>query len=62
MLKYKVQITDSLLENSYSINAFVYVVTSDSGNTTHHINIPVIVRIKPEGFISELDPTYLNKH
>ena len=59
---YKVQILASLLENSYSINAFIYVVTSESGNTAHHINIPVIARIKPEGFISELDPTYLNKH
>lgn len=52
---YKVQIPDSLLENSYSINAFIYVVTNDSGATTHHINIPVIARKKPEGFISELD-------
>ena len=41
---YKVQIPDGLLENSYSINAFIYMVNSDSGNTTHHITIPVLAR------------------
>ena len=35
---------DGLLENSYSINAFIYMVNSDSGNTTHHITIPVLAR------------------
>lgn len=54
---YKVQIPDSLLENSYFISAFIYMVNSDSGNTTHFITIPVIERKKPEGFISELDPS-----
>ena len=54
---YKVSIPDVLLENSYSINVFVYMVTKDSGNTTHHITIPVIARKKPASFISSPDPT-----
>ena len=54
---YKVSIPDVLLENSYSINVFVYRTTADSGNTTHHITIPVIARKKPAGFISKPDPS-----
>ena len=54
---YQVAIPDGLLENHYSINAFVFVVASDSGTTTHHITIPVIARKKPEGFVSQDDPT-----
>ena len=52
---YKVQIPDGLLENSYSISAYIYLVSSECGNTTHHISIPVIARKKPEGFISKPD-------
>ena len=54
---YKVQIPDGLLENSYSIDAYIYLVSSECGNTTHHISIPVIARKKPEGFISNPDVT-----
>lgn len=52
---FKVPIPDGLLENSYSINAFIYSVTSDYGKTTHSITIPVVARKKPSGFISQPD-------
>lgn len=54
---YTVQIPNELLENKYSINAFVYRITSDCGSTTHHAIIPVNERKRPEDFISEPDPT-----
>ena len=54
---YKVQIPNGLLENSYSIDAYIYLVSSECGNTTHHISIPVIARKKPDGFISIPDET-----
>lgn len=54
---YKVQIPDELLENSYPINAFIYMVDAESGQTTHYINIPVVARKKPAGFISKPNET-----
>lgn len=54
---YKVQIPDELLENSYPINAFIYMVDAESGQTTHYINIPVVARKKPAGFVSKPNET-----
>ncbi len=53
---YQVSIPDGLLENSFPINAYIYLITDDSGYTTHLISIPVIARKKPEGFTSHDDP------
>ena len=53
---YQVSIPDGLLENSFPINAYIYLITEDSGETTHQISIPVIARKKPEGFTSQDDP------
>ena len=53
---YQVSIPDGLLENSFPINAYIYLITDDSGETTHQISIPVIARKKPEGFTSHDDP------
>ena len=53
---YQVSFPDGLLENCFHINAYIYLLTDDSGNTTHQISIPVIVRKKPEGFTSQDDP------
>ena len=53
---YQVSIPDGLLENCFPINAYIYLITDDSGYTTHLISIPVIARKKPEGFTSHDDP------
>lgn len=53
---YQISIPDGLLENSFPINAYIYLLTNDSGNTTHQISIPVIARKKPEGFASQNNP------
>lgn len=53
---YQVSIPDGLLENCFHINAYIYLITDDSGYTTHLISLPVIARKKPEGFISQDDP------
>lgn len=54
---YVVSIPDSLLENDWDIHAFIYKVDIEAGNTTHRIKIPIFKRKKPEGFISEPDPS-----
>lgn len=53
---YQVSISDGLLENSFPINAYIYLITDNSGEITHQISIPVIARKKPEGFTSHDDP------
>ena len=53
---YQISISDGVLENSFPINAYIYLITDDSGETTHLISIPFIARKKPKGFISQDDP------
>lgn len=53
---YQVFIPDGLLENSFPINAYIYLITEDSGETTHQISIPVIARKKPKGFTNQNNP------
>lgn len=53
---YQVSIPDGLLENCFPINAYIYLITDDSGETTHQISIPVIAKKKPEGFTSQNAP------
>ena len=47
----EVAIPDVLLENEHTIHAFVYVVEEGTGYTIKQINIPVLRRTKPEGYI-----------
>lgn len=53
---YQVSISDGVLENNFPINAYIQLVTDDSGYTTHQISIPVIARKKLEGFTSQNAP------
>ena len=50
----EVVIPDILLENEWPINAFIYVVSENCGNTIKHIHIPVNKRKKPEDFVDPI--------
>ena len=43
----KVAIPDELLEEPYNIDAFIYVIEDESGNTLKLVEIPIIARQKP---------------
>lgn len=58
---FEVSIPDRLLENEYSIKAFVYIKNSISGETYKTINIPVIRRKQPEAYVDVDDPTVDDK-
>ncbi len=53
----EVPIPDKLLENEWSINAFIYICGDDCGQTIKHIQIPVVKRKQPEDFIDPIPPT-----
>lgn len=57
----EVTIPDRLLENKYTINAFIYKLEDTSGETVVHITIPVIERPRPEDFIDPVPPTALTQ-
>lgn len=54
---WEVPIPNALLQNSYGIQAYIYLTDEASGKTTKTIHIPITARTKPADFISEPDPT-----
>lgn len=47
-------IPDRLLKDEFDINAFIYVVGENCGNTIKQIHIPVTKRKKPEDYVDPL--------
>ena len=57
----EVAIPDTLLENEFSINAFIYLKSPTEGETVKTIHIPVIPRKEPNEFVCPSDPTVDDK-
>lgn len=53
----EVAIPDSLLEDEWDINAFIYVFGENCAQTIKHVQIPVIKRKKPEDYIDPIPPS-----
>lgn len=58
---YEVAIPDRLLENEFSINAFIYLKDTSCGETVKTIRIPVVARKQPENYVDPDDPTVDDK-